>query len=61
MAIDQNRDGSWFDYPLYGYGFAYATGFAMRTLEILEPMIEEQVRAADGTGATPAPPAGAKP
>jgi hypothetical protein len=33
----------------------------MRTLEILEPMIEEQVRAADGTGATPAPPAGAKP
>jgi len=61
MAIDQNRDGSWFDYPLYGYGFAYATGFAMRTLEILEPMIEEQVRAADGAGAKPAPPADAKP
>jgi len=57
MAIDQNRDGSWFDYPLYGYGFAYATGFAMRTLEILEPMIAEQVRATGGTGAEPMPPA----
>ena len=57
MAIDQNRDGSWFDYPLYGYGFAYATGFAMRTLEILEPMIAEQVRATGGTGAVPMPPA----
>jgi hypothetical protein len=56
MAIDQNRDGSWFDYPLYGYGFAYATGFAMRTLEILEPMIAEQVRATGGTGAVPMPP-----
>jgi hypothetical protein len=42
MAIDQNRDGSWFDYPLYGYGFAYATGYAMRTLEILEPLLAEQ-------------------
>jgi hypothetical protein len=49
MFIDQNRDGSWFDYPLYGYGFAYATGFAMRTLEILEPMVREQAaRAAAG-------------
>ena len=57
MAIDQNRDGSWFDYPLYGYGFAYATGFAMRTLEILEPMIAEQVRATGGTGTVPMPPA----
>jgi len=56
MAIDQNKDGSWFDYPLYGYGFAYATGFAMRTLEILEPMIAEQVRAAGDTGALPVPP-----
>ena len=56
MAIDQNRDGSWFDYPLYGYGFAYATGFAMRTLEILEPMIAEQVRNQGGTGVMPMPP-----
>ena len=39
MAIDQNPDGSWFDYPLYGYGFAYATGYAMRTLQVLEPML----------------------
>ena len=58
MFIDQNRDGSWFDYPLYGYGFAYATGFAMRTLEILEPMVREQAaRAAAGAApqGTPAP------
>ena len=61
MAIDQNRDGSWFDYPLYGYGFAYATGFAMRTLEILEPMIAEQVRATGGTGAVPMPPQSSSP
>ena len=43
MVADQNKDGSWFDYPLYGYGFAYATGFAMRTLEIVTPMLERQV------------------
>jgi hypothetical protein len=28
----------------------------MRTLEILEPMIAEQVRATGGTGAVPMPP-----
>jgi hypothetical protein len=55
MAIDQNRDGSWFDYPLYGYGFAYATGFAMRTLEILEPMLEAQVAGAEAASAEAAP------
>ncbi len=47
MVVDQNKDGSWFDYPLYGYGFAYATGFAMRTLELTIPMLQEQVQAAD--------------
>ncbi|MBU3683710.1 MAG: hypothetical protein FGM39_06830 [Phycisphaerales bacterium] len=54
MAIDQNPDGSWFDYPLYGYGFAYATGYAMRTLELLVPLIEAQCAAGD-----PAAPGGA--
>lgn len=39
MSLDQNPDGSWFDYPLYGYGFAYATGYAMRTLQVLEPLL----------------------
>lgn len=53
MVADQNKDGSWFDYPLYGYGFAYATGFAMRTLELAIPMLEQQV-AAPNAG-TPAP------
>jgi len=55
MAIDQNADGSWFDYPLYGYGFAYATGFAMRTLEILDPMLAAQAGAAEADAARPAP------
>ncbi len=41
MVHDQNPDGSWFDYPLYGYGKAYATGFALLTLEILRPLIDE--------------------
>ena len=45
MRIDQNADGSWFDYPLYGYGFAYATGYAMRTLQVLEPMLAPTVEA----------------
>lgn len=41
MVQDQNPDGSWFDYPLYGYGRAYGTGFALLTLEKLEPLIKE--------------------
>lgn len=40
MVHDQNPDGSWFDYPLYGYGRAYASGFALLTLEILKPLIQ---------------------
>ena len=48
MSIDQNPDGSWFDYPLYGYGFAYATGYAMRTLQVLEPIL---ARPPEGGGA----------
>ena len=45
MRLDQNPDGSWFDYPLYGYGFAYATGYAMRTLQVLEPLLAPAVEA----------------
>lgn len=41
MVHDQNPDGSWFDYPLYNYGRAYGTGFALLTLEILNPLIKE--------------------
>jgi hypothetical protein len=33
LAADQNPDGSWFDFPIYGYGRAYATGFAVLALE----------------------------
>ena len=55
MVIDQNPDGSWFDYPLYGYGFAYATGYAMRTLELLMPLVEAQCAAA-GPGEAAASP-----
>jgi type 1 glutamine amidotransferase len=28
----QEKDGSWFDYPLYNYGHAYGTAFAVMTL-----------------------------
>ena len=57
MVIDQNPDGSWFDYPLYGYGFAYATGYAMRTLELLMPQVEAQCADGDpdGPGTAPRP------
>jgi len=41
MVHDQNPDGSWFDYPLYGYGKAYATGFGLLTLEVLRPLIDQ--------------------
>lgn len=34
----QNSDGSWFDYPLYGYGHAYATAYAMLALQQLDAL-----------------------
>lgn len=37
---DQHSDGSWFDYPLYGYGHAYATGYAMLSVAALRPLLE---------------------
>lgn len=43
MVHDQNPDGSWFDYPLYGYGRAYGTGFALLTLARLDPLIERSL------------------
>ena len=55
MVIDQNPDGSWFDYPLYGYGFAYATGYAMRTLELVMPLVEAQCAAGDPAAPGTAP------
>ncbi|MSR28962.1 MAG: hypothetical protein EXS03_05215 [Phycisphaerales bacterium] len=41
MIHDQNPDGSWFDYPLYGYGKAYATGYGLLTLQTLRPLLRE--------------------
>ncbi|MBX3355103.1 MAG: hypothetical protein KF724_05330 [Phycisphaeraceae bacterium] len=41
LIADQNSDGSWFDFPLYGYGHAYATGYAMLSLNALRPLIDE--------------------
>lgn len=29
----QNPDGSWFDFPMYGYHYAYGTAFALLALE----------------------------
>ena len=28
----QEKDGSWWDYPLYDYGHAYGTGYALMAL-----------------------------
>lgn len=41
IVEDQYVDGSWFDYPLYGYGHAYATGYAVLTLSTLVPLLEK--------------------
>lgn len=32
MLERQEKDGSWFDYPLYNYGHQYGTAFALMTL-----------------------------
>jgi len=45
FIADQHTDGSWFDYPLYGYGHAYATGYAVLSASALIPLL------ADGSGA----------
>jgi len=41
FVSDQYKDGSWFDYPLYGYGHAYATGYAVRSLSALLPLLDD--------------------
>ena len=41
MINDHNPDGSWFDYPLYGYGKAYATGYGLLTLQVLRPLVAQ--------------------
>jgi hypothetical protein len=28
----QEKNGSWWDYPLYNYHYAYGTGYALATL-----------------------------
>jgi hypothetical protein len=33
LAAIQNPDGSWLDFPLYGYGHAYGTAYALLALE----------------------------
>ncbi|MDA1007550.1 MAG: terpene cyclase/mutase family protein [Planctomycetota bacterium] len=38
MRRVQHPNGSWFDYPLYGYGHAYATGFGLLTMQRLASM-----------------------
>lgn len=35
-AKDQDRDGSWMDFPLYGYHQAYGTAFGLLTLQALQ-------------------------
>ena len=38
---DQFDDGSWFDFPLYGYGHAYATGYAVLSMSTLMPLLDD--------------------
>ena len=38
FRADQHVDGSWFDYPLYGYGHAYATAYSVLALTALEEL-----------------------
>ncbi|MBM4113340.1 MAG: hypothetical protein FJ253_08195 [Phycisphaerae bacterium] len=45
LIRDQFRDGSWFDYPLYGYGHAYATGYAVLSMSSLIPLLEPRATA----------------
>lgn len=37
---DQSEDGAWFDFPLYGYGHAYATGYAVLAMTALMPLLD---------------------
>ncbi len=39
MRRIQFTDGSWFDYPLYGYGHAYGTGFGLLTMQQLQRLV----------------------
>ena len=32
LLKSQEKDGSWWDFPLYGYGKAYGTGFILQAL-----------------------------
>lgn len=46
LIEDQFTDGSWFDYPLYGYGHAYATAYAVMSLAAIMPLLEPERSAA---------------
>ncbi len=38
----QEKDGSWWDYPLYNYHFAYGTAYALMTLKRCQPADTKQ-------------------
>ncbi len=46
LIDDQHENGSWFDYPLYGYGHAYATGYGTLSMSELIPVLEPPAAAA---------------
>jgi len=62
---DQSRDGAWFDFPLYGYGHAYATGYAVLAMTALMPLLESEPSpappSADRVAVTAVPRSGAVP
>ncbi len=37
----QDKPGSWFDYPLYGYGHSYATAYALLAMQSCDRVLEE--------------------
>ena len=40
MLDRQEKDGSWWDYPLYDYHQPYGTAFALMTLQRCLPVVE---------------------
>lgn len=49
----QDKPGSWFDYPLYGYGHPYATAYAILALQSCDRVLEAEPGTKDVTIAHP--------
>ena len=45
MLAKQEKNGSWFDFPLYDYGHAYGTAFALMSLHNYKKCLKKKKRA----------------